>query len=92
MAKRINLAQVKAHGYHEGALDFHGRQADVAAGSEEPSWAWSLDGADEAYLNAVGTDAICRAIDLPETAWDEIASEWCKAFCRGYRAAHAGRA
>lgn len=85
----INRERVRQYAYTEGASDYAGRQADVDAGVEAPSWAWPVDGADEAYVNAVGTDAICRALGLPPSAWDQIASDWCEAFCRGYRAERA---
>lgn len=80
--------QISDHGEREGRADYLGRAQDVARGSEASEWAWPYSGADEAYVNAVGAGAICSAIGIPATAWDDIAEEWCSAFRRGYEAAH----
>lgn len=84
----IDTTKIDTDGFREGQQDYTGRAQDVDAGTEDASWAWPLVDADEAYLNAVGTDAICRRLGVDEDAWDEIASLWCAAFRRGYNAAH----
>lgn len=87
------LAVVTKHGEREGALDYKGRAEDVAAGRVDPEWAWPFAGADDAYLNAVGTDKILREIGIPnERLWEHISDTWLEAFERGYSAAHADEA
>jgi hypothetical protein len=81
-----------AHGEREGASDYHGRASDVAAGLQSADWAWPMTSADEAYINAVGVDEICRAIGIDSSQWDEVSSAWLVAFSRGYRLAHASTA
>ena len=76
------------HGAREGAADYVDRFNDVASGLQPETWAWPLVSADEQYINAVGTSAICRAVGVPDFAWNDICTAWCEAFCRGYRAAH----
>ncbi len=71
-----------------GADDYTGRADDVSAGLQPSTWAWPLQTSDEAHINAVGTAQICADLGLDGSTWDEIASEWCAAFCRGYRRAH----
>lgn len=83
--------RVRDHGYREGTADYRGRQDDVESG-EAPSWAWPLAGAGEAYINAVGTETICKEVGVPTSAWDAIAELWCEAFVRGYREARAADA
>jgi hypothetical protein len=83
--KAQRLVRVTAHGEAEGAADYKDRQSDVAAGQQDPTWAWPFQGADEAYVNAVGIDAIVTACGAD--SWNEIASDWFDAFERGYRAA-----
>jgi hypothetical protein len=68
----------------EGARDYQGRAASVAIGLEDPTWAWPLDGADADYLNAMGTDVVCRKVGLPEAAWDHIRDAWLAGFELGY--------
>jgi hypothetical protein len=84
------LTKVAAHAETEGREDYEGRAADVANGAAEDDWAWPLVDADDAYVNAVGVGAICKANGLPAEAWNEIASTWLAAFRRGYEAAHRG--
>lgn len=79
------LDAVTAHGEAEGRQDYNTRAADVARG-EDPTWAWPLADADSAYISAVGTGAICRAVGLPASAWDDVAEKWCAAFRAGYEA------
>lgn len=77
-------SRIQKHGWLAGHHDYLDRADEVAIGAAEESWAWPLTSADEAYINAVGTSGICRAIGVPEAAWDEISDEWCDAFRRGY--------
>jgi len=84
------IEMVTKHGEAEGRADYLGRAQDVARGTESPEWAWPLSGADEAYLGAVGTGAVCRAIGIDPALWDEVSDAWCEAFTRGYRAAYTG--
>lgn len=74
-----------------GADDYTDRADDVAAGQQDATWAWPLQTADEAYINAVGTEQICRDLGLStdDDTWTAIVGDWCDAFRRGYRAAHA---
>lgn len=88
MATTRTRMAVATHGEAEGRADYADRRSDVDAGQAEPTWAWPFQGADEAYINAVGPREICRAVGVNESAWDEIASDWCAAFERGYRAEH----
>jgi hypothetical protein len=82
--------RVTDHAEREGAEDYRGRSLDVARGLESAEWAWPPDGADEAYLNAVGTGRILEEIGLSNdrVGWEEICSLWCEAFRRGYERAH----
>ncbi len=94
MAHTIQLtaeqfAAVTAHAEREGADDYTDRADDVATGQQTADWAWPLIGADEAYINAIGTEAIVRECGLEDDAWEEISDVWCAGFARGYRAAHA---
>jgi hypothetical protein len=82
-------AVVAAHGEQEGREDYEARAVDVASGAEPESWAWPDTGADEAYINAVTTSAICEACGLDDESWDDISDAWCAAFKRGYASAHA---
>jgi hypothetical protein len=84
----ISYAAVRVHGKKAGWEDYSGRAEDVAQG-EPTTWAWPFSGADAAYISTVGIGSICEDLDLDETAWDEIESEWCAAFRRGYADAHA---
>jgi hypothetical protein len=68
----------------EGACDYQSRAAAVAIGLEDPTWAWPLDGADADYLNAMGTDHVCRLVGLPEAGWDHIRDAWLAGFELGY--------
>ncbi len=81
------LDRVRAHAAAEGRADYEGRAGDVEAGQQPESWAWPFGTADEAYINAVTTDAIIREIGVDGLEWDDIADEWCAAFKRGYVAA-----
>lgn len=85
--RSLILTAVTAHGEREGAADYQGRAADVARGAEAENWASPLNGADDAYVSAVGTDRICREIGVDASQWDAISSDWLAAFCRGYSAA-----
>jgi hypothetical protein len=50
----------------------------------------SFDGADEAYLNALGLDRVCREVGRKPGDWDEIKSEWLAAFRAGWEEAYLG--
>ncbi len=78
------LEHVRAHADHEGREDYRGRAEDVAAGREPLAWAWPPNDPDEAYINAIGTSAICKQLVLPEESWSEIAETWCTAFVDAY--------
>lgn len=82
------MALVVAHAEREGADDYTDRADDVASGQQTADWAWPFSTADEAYINAIGTEAICREIGLEDDAWEEISDAWCAAFARAYRGAH----
>lgn len=81
-------SQVRAHARSEGEADYHGRAADVARGFEAQEWAWPLDGADDAYISAVGVGHICAMVRVPVDRWEAISDDWCAAFREGYIAAH----
>lgn len=83
------MSKITSHGRREGAADYRGRAAEVAAGREKPTWAWPLAGADEAYLYAVGVEAVCRQIGIAPDKWESVCHEWLSAFRAGYEAAHA---
>lgn len=80
------LAKVAAHAAKEGAEDYTARASDVACG-DDAEWAWPFATADEAYINAMGTDSICRDLKLPDSAWDEIQETWLDSFESAYVAA-----
>lgn len=87
------LASAKESGARAGAHDYTERAADVAFGSEAPTWAWPRDDADEALINAVGGGVIAieftpPGID-PDLAWKFARDVWCSAFNAAYDAAHA---
>lgn len=81
------LPSVSAHGEREGRADYLGRAQEVARDAEDPEWAWPYNGADAAYINAVGSEDIRRQVGA--ASWSDICEEWCEAFRRGYEAAHA---
>lgn len=83
------MSKITSHGRREGAADYRGRAAEVAAGREKPTWAWPLAGADEAYLDAVGIDSVCRQIGIAPDKWESVCHEWLTAFRAGYEEAHA---
>lgn len=87
MTARQMIAKARQHGKREGHGDYEDRANDVASGLHEASWAWPLVGADSAYINAVGTTAICAQIGIPEEAWEEVCGAWLDAFETGYKAA-----
>lgn len=70
-----------------GAEDYRCRADEVASGREAPEWCWPFAGADEAFLSAVGTRAVCHELGVDENAWDEISEAWLAGFARGYREA-----
>jgi len=84
------LKVVRAHGRREGRADYEGRAGDVAAGQQDPEWAWPLSGADGVYFNAVGISGITNEIGIPERLWEQVSDVWLDAFRRGYVAAHEG--
>lgn len=83
----VTCAAVEAHGESEGRKDYLGRAGDVAGG-EDPTWAWPLDGADDAYLSAVGVTRICKDLGIDVGLWDRVSDAWLTAFARGYTDAH----
>ena len=82
------LKVVRAHGAREGRADYEGRAGDVAAGQQDPEWAWPLSGADDVYFNAVGISGITSEIGIPERLWEHVSDTWFEAFKRSYVAAH----
>jgi len=82
------LVKVIKHGEREGALDYKGRIGDVAAGQQDPEWAWPFASVDDAYLSAVGSSEISNDIGIPERLWEHISDAWLRAFKRGYVGAH----
>jgi hypothetical protein len=87
--RAINWAAVKADGEREGRGDYLDRALDVAHGDAADDWAWPFTGADEAYIDAVGTGEICRRLGHGPAVWDEIAETRCAAFHQGYCCAYA---
>lgn len=86
---RFLTSVVARHGWQEGVADYLGRAVDVLNGREAREWAWPLNDADTAYVNAVGVKAIVRSWRLPEACWEEYSEVWFQAFRAGYRAARA---
>lgn len=82
----ISLAT--SHAERAGQSDYLDRADDVESGQQPANWAWPLDTADEAYINAVGPEQILRDAGLPDDCWDVVVDAWCDAFCRGFRMAH----
>jgi len=79
----------RADGFKAGYDDYIGRAEEVRRGAEELDWAWPYSGADDAYINAVGTGAICRRLRISESKWEDICDEWLEGFEAGYRKARA---
>lgn len=75
-------ARVSAHGLREGRKDYAHRGRNFST-----AWQGLHGRADEAYLDAIGSDAIMRAIGLPKRLWDHVSDTWHRAFKRGYSAA-----
>jgi hypothetical protein len=82
------LAKVSQAAEQAGAEDYECRRRDVSQGAEAEDWAWPFTGADDAYLNAVGTGKVCDDLGIPRESWDDVSSEWLAAFRRGYEGAH----
>jgi len=82
------LAKVSAAAELAGAEDYEYRRQEVERGAEEESWAWPFVGADDAYLDAVGTGKVCDDLGIQRESWDDVCSEWLESFRRGYEGAH----
>jgi len=90
MAKRINITKVCQDGETSGWEDYEGRARDVLQGADR-SLAFDGvnggEGADGAYLIAVGSEEVCKRLGINPDRWDDIRTEWCAAFRRGYEQA-----
>jgi hypothetical protein len=76
------------NGFAEGAADYRGRARDVASGAQPAEWAWPMEGADDAYLQAVGVTQICGNSGLDPERFPVVSETWLLAFRAGYTEAH----
>jgi hypothetical protein len=86
---QMEQATAAGHGYAEGAADYRER-ADIARdpGGFPSDWAWPMEGADEAYLEAVGVGTIASRAGIASERWDVVSDTWLLAFRAGYTEAH----
>ena len=70
---------VQAHADVEGYNDF----ANLNPDEQERDYESSDGELDAGYINGVGPDAICKAIGVPVSQWDDVRWLWCESFLRG---------